>query len=195
MTAWYAVAFASIFATNLLPAFGPPTWALLVFFSFNGNLRIAPLVIGGALCSAAGRYLLALASRHFRERFSARRRENLERTHDLLLEHRRSSLGGLGLFLLSPLPSAQLFVGAGFLRLPLVPLTGAFFAGRLVSYTLYLGGATLAYQALGDTLTDSFTSPTGIALQIALVFAIVALVEVDWAGLLERRRDKRGDAP
>lgn len=190
-TGWYAVAFASIFATNLLPAFGPPTWALLVFFTLNGDLAIAPMVVGGAICSAAGRYLLALASWHFRDRFSPERRENLQRTHDLLLEHRRGALGGLGLFLLSPLPSAQLFVAAGLLRLPLVPLTAAFFAGRLISYTVYLGGATLAYQALGDTLTDSFTSPAGIAIQVLLVVALVALVEVDWAALATRRARRR----
>lgn len=32
------VALAVVFAVNLLPAFGPPTWAVLVFFSLDFDL-------------------------------------------------------------------------------------------------------------------------------------------------------------
>lgn len=181
------MAVTAIFATNLLPAFGPPTWALLVFFKFNGDLALAPLVIGGAVASSSGRYLLARGTRHFRGHFSTDRVEHLEDARVLLTEHRAAAAGGLGLFLISPLPSAQLFVAAGLLGVALVPLTLAFFLGRLVSYSLYLGGATLAYDSIGDTLTDSFTSLPGIALQLALIAGVVALVEVDWAGRLTAR--------
>jgi hypothetical protein len=38
----YLVAFACIFGVNLLPAFAPPTWALLVFFKLNSDLAAVP---------------------------------------------------------------------------------------------------------------------------------------------------------
>lgn len=186
-SAYFLMAITAIFATNLLPAFGPPTWALLVFFKFNGNLPIAPLVVLGAVASTSGRYLLARGSHHFRGRFSAERVEHLEDARTLLTGHRAAAAGGLGLFVLSPLPSAQLFVAAGLLGVALVPLSAAFLIGRVVSYSLYLGGATLAYDSIGETLTDTFTSTTGVTVQLALIAGVVMLVEVDWAGRLTSR--------
>lgn len=182
MDGWvaYVVTFGAIFATNLMPAFGPPTWTLLVFFKFNTDLPLATLVIGGALASSLGRFVLASASRRFRHRFSEERLARLEHEREVLERDRRYAIGGLAVFLLSPLPSAQLFVAAGLLGTKLVQLTIAFFLGRLVSYTIYLGGATLAEERLGDAIVDSMTSPAGIAAQLVLVAAIVALVEFDW---------------
>lgn len=190
----YVVAFGAIFATNLMPAFGPPTWTLLVFFKFNTDLPMAALVVGGALASASGRFLLASASRRFRHRFSEERLARLEREREVLERDRRWAIGGLAVFLLSPLPSAQLFVAAGLLGTKLVQLTVAFFLGRLVSYTLYLGGATLAEESLGDAIVDSLTSPTGIAAQVVLLAGIVALVELDWTRWLPQgRKPPRND--
>ena len=34
-----------VFGVNLLPAFGPPTWAVLVFFRLNSQLAAVPLVL------------------------------------------------------------------------------------------------------------------------------------------------------
>jgi membrane protein YqaA with SNARE-associated domain len=190
----YLLALAAIFAVNLLPAFGPPTWALLVFFKLNSDLPAVALVLGGALAAAGGRLVLALGSQALRGRFSPERLEHLAAAERLLTGDRRRAAGGLALFALSPVPSAQLFVAAGLLSVPLIPLTAVFFGGRLVSYSLYAAGAALAADSLGDTLTRAFTSPAGIALQVAMLAGLVALVRVDWATLVERRRARRADA-
>jgi hypothetical protein len=182
----YLIAFGCIFAVNLLPAFGPPTWALLVFFRFNSDLAAVPLVLGGAVAAATGRLLLAQASRHLRGRFSTRRLENLDAARCVLTDRPRA-FGGLALFALSPVPSAQLFVAAGLLAVPLVGLTCAFFAGRLVSYALYVSGASLVKGSLKQLVTDAFSSPLGIALQVAMLLGVVALVRIDWAKLLAGR--------
>ena len=186
MTDWLLVA-GCIFAVNLLPAFGPPTWAVLVFFRLNSDLPAVPLVLIGALAAATGRLVLAATTRHFRSRFSAERRANLEAAEELLVGSRRKAVAGLGLFALSPVPSAQLFVAAGLLTVPLVPLTAAFFAGRLVSYSLYVGAASAAKESLGSVLDDAFASPWGIALQLVMLGGLVALLRVDWVKLLRRR--------
>src|SRR5260370_444289 len=55
---------AVVFGVNLLPVFGPPTWALLVFFRFRYPEIPAPaLIVAGAVAAASGRLLLALAPR------------------------------------------------------------------------------------------------------------------------------------
>ena len=187
----WLVALGTIFGINLLPAFGPPTWAVLVFFRLNSELPAVPLVLLGALAAALGRLVLAATARHFRSRFSAERRENLEAAEELLVGSRGKAVAGLGLFALSPVPSAQLFVAAGLLTVPLVPLTAAFFAGRLVSYSLYVGAATAAGNSLSSVLGDAIGSPMGIALQVGMLAGLVLLLRFDWAGMLRRRSSGR----
>lgn len=105
-----AVAVGVVFAVNLLPAFGPPTWAVLVFFSLQFDLPAVPLVLFGALAAASGRFLLASGARRLRPRLSAARLAHLSHTQDEISANRVRAAAGLGLFALSPVPSGQLFV-------------------------------------------------------------------------------------
>ena len=169
------VAIGVVFAVNLLPAFGPPTWAVLVFFSLDFDLPAVPLVLGGALAAAAGRFVLANASRRLRPRLSVARVEHLDRAQAALSANRLRTAAGLGLFAISPVPSGQLFVGAGLMTVPLLPLTAAFFAGRLISYSIYVSAASIAEKNLGSLLLDALTSPLGMALQIAMLIGLAVL--------------------
>jgi hypothetical protein len=56
-----------------------------------------------------------------------------------------------------------------------------------VSYSLYVGAASAAAASMGSILTDAFSSPLGVALQIVMLAALVLLVRVDWAARLQRR--------
>ena len=78
-------------------------------------------------------------------------------------------------------------MGAGLLKVPLVPLTAAFFAGRLVSYSLYVGAASLADESLREIFAASVTSPLGIAPQLGMLVLLVLLVRLDWVRILGRR--------
>lgn len=175
VAAQMAIALGVVFAVNLLPAFGPPTWALLVFFSLDFDLPAAPLVLGGAVVAALGRFTLANGARKLRSRFSSARLANLDRTQTALTADRTRTLGGLALFAVSPLPSGQLFTAAGLMTIPLVPLTAAFFAGRLVSYTVYVSVASVAERNLGSLVLDSLTSPLGVALQLLMLIGVALL--------------------
>jgi membrane protein YqaA with SNARE-associated domain len=182
-----------VFAVNLMPAFGPPTWAVLVFFRLQSHVPAVPLVLFGAVAAACGRYLLARGSRHFRGRLSPKRVESLNAVQGVVAGSRGRALAGLGLFALSPLPSAQLFVGAGLLGVSLLPLTAAFFAGRLVSYSIYVGAASAAHHSLGSIFGKALLSPWGVALQVAMLVALVVLLRVDWAKLIARRAGTKGE--
>lgn len=183
----YLIAVGVIFAVNLLPAFGPPTWSVLVFFTLDFDLAPVAIVPAGAIAAASGRLVLATATRRLRGRFSAERRDNLAAAEEALTANRSRAVVGLGLFALSPVPSAQLFIAAGLLEVRLLPLTAAFFAGRLVSYSIYVGAASVASDNLGEIVRDSLTSPLGIALQVLMLAGLVALVRIDWRRVLGRR--------
>ncbi|MEO9121012.1 MAG: hypothetical protein ABI355_18250 [Solirubrobacteraceae bacterium] len=178
----------AVFGVNLLPAFGPPTWAVLVFFRLQSNLDAVPLVLVGALAAASGRLVLAFASRRFRNRLSSKRLESLEAARDVVAGGPKRAAAGLGLFALSPLPSAQLFVAAGLVAAPIVPLTAAFFAGRLISYSIYVTAASAAKHSLGSIIQNSFTSPAGIALQLAMLAGLVMLLRIDWARIITHHK-------
>lgn len=189
-----AAAIAVVFVVNLLPAFGPPTWAVLVFFRLNYDVPAVPLILLGALAAALGRLTLAMATRHFRGRLPAEKRKNLEAAQETLVGTRGRAFAGLSLFALSPIPSAQLFVAAGLLTVPLVPLTAAFFAGRLVSYAIYVTAASVAAASLGDVFQKAIASPLGIALQIVMLGLLVALYRVDWVRIANRHRSGTSSA-
>jgi membrane protein YqaA with SNARE-associated domain len=182
----YLIAVAVVFAVNLLPAFGPPTWSVLVLFQLNFDLAPALIVPLGALAAASGRLVLASGARRLRGRFSADRLASLAAAEQALTANRSRALAGLGLFALSPVPSAQLFVAAGLLQVPLLPLTAAFFGGRLVSYSIYVGAAEAVSDSFGEIVGDSLTSPVGIGLQVLMLAGLVALVRVDWRRVVSR---------
>jgi membrane protein YqaA with SNARE-associated domain len=183
----YVVAFAIIFGLNLLPAFSPPTWAVVVFLSLNFELEPAPLVPGAAVAATLGRVVLALGSRRVRGWFSERRLASLAAARDALARSPGRLWGTVAFFFISPLPSSQLFVAAGLLNLPIRSLTLAFFSGRVITYALYLKGAKLVRESFGDVLLEAVRSPVGLALQLGTVVALGLLFAVDWTRVLKRR--------
>lgn len=182
----YLALFAVVFGINLLPAFGPPTWAVLVYTRLHWHLNPVALVLMGAVAATSGRYLLARGARHFKGRMPARMKDNLEDAHSLIEQRKAGALALFGVFVVSPLPSAQLFLAAGLLDLPLGLLTIAFFLGRLVSYSIYVAVATLADRQLGTVLSQVFGSPWSIALQVLLLVAVCVLPFINWRRLLDR---------
>jgi uncharacterized membrane protein YdjX (TVP38/TMEM64 family) len=174
--------FAIVFGVNLLPAFGPPTWAVLVLYVLNTNLHPALLIPVAALAAASGRLLLALAFRLLGNRLPKKYRGNLAAAKTALEKNKRNAILALVLFALSPVPSAQLFEAAGLAGIRLLPFTLAFFVGRTISYSIYVfTAAGLRATSLGDTFREAITSPWGIALQVAMLIGLVLFARIDWA--------------
>ena len=180
-----------VLGVNVLPAFGPPTWALLVLFHLHWHLAPVPLIVVGALSAASGRLLLAAATARLQGRLSETRRARIARLGATVQQHKTSAVAGLALFALSPVPSGQLFVAAGLLRLRIRPLTLAFFAGRVVSYSLYLTAAQVAERSFGDVVLASMRSPLALGLQAAFLATVTALPLVDWSALRKRGATRR----
>lgn len=177
----------AVIGINLLPAFAPPTWAVLVYFRLADDLPIAATVVVGALSASLGRYGLAAAFRRFGARLPASRRENLEAL-GTTLSSTRGLLGSLLLFAVSPVPSNTLFEAAGLARVRLGPLLAAFCAGRLLSYSVYLTAASKAEGKVRDVISQGFTSPQAIALGLGGIVLLVVMVRIDWIEVIDRVR-------
>jgi membrane protein YqaA with SNARE-associated domain len=166
---------------NLMPAFAPPTWAVLVLFSLNTDLHPLLIVAVGAVFAGTGRYLLARATGLLRNHIPAKSIHNLEAAQSLLTKNNSRRFLTIGMFVISPLPSAQLFEAAGLMGVRLLPLTLAFFSGRIVTYNFYVFGATeLKLHGIGELITKEFTSIWAILFQILMIASVVLLTKVDW---------------
>jgi uncharacterized membrane protein YdjX (TVP38/TMEM64 family) len=184
--------FAIVFGVNLLPAFGPPTWAVLVLYVLNTSIHPALLIPVAALAAASGRFLLALAFRLLGNRLPKKYRGNLAAAKAAMEKNRRNAILALGLFALSPVPSAQLFEAAGLAGVRLLPFTLAFFVGRTISYSIYVfTAAGLRATSLGDTFKEAITSPWGIALQVAMLIGLVLFARIDWAKWLGGKKKRK----
>jgi uncharacterized membrane protein YdjX (TVP38/TMEM64 family) len=177
----YLILFAIVLGINLMPAFGPPTWTILVLYALNGELSAPPLILTAALAAALGRFLLAHGFRLLGGRLPARYRRNLGAARKAIEKNRRNAILALGLFALSPVPSAQLFEAAGLAGVRLLPFTAAFFCGRAISYSIYVfTAAEIRESSVGDAFRHALTSPVGIAIQLAMIAALVAFARIDW---------------
>jgi len=177
----YLLLMAIVFGVAVIPVFGPPVWIVLVVAKFRWNLNPVLLVGLGVVASTAGRSTLSRVARHL-ERFVPRRaKENLEAASNYIESHRGGIFALLAVFVVSPLPSGQLFVAAGILRIRMLPITLAYAAGRLVSYSLYVAGATVAQYSAGDVIGKMWGKPWMIVVQILLAAGVVALPFIPWS--------------
>jgi uncharacterized membrane protein YdjX (TVP38/TMEM64 family) len=187
----YLILFLIVLGINLMPAFGPPTWSIIAIYGLNSNLPIVWIVLIGAVAAAFGRFLLAQGFRRLGGRLPERQRHNLAAARAALEARRRNVVLALGLFALSPLPSAQLFEAAGLARVRLLGFTAAFFVGRTVSYSIYAASAKgIRGSRIGDVFADTLASPWGIGLQLVMIAILVAFAQIDWQRLLDRRRKR-----
>lgn len=187
----YLILFLIVFGINLLPAFGPPTWSIIVFYGLNSDLPTPLIVTISALAAATGRLLLGHGFRFFGDYLPDKQRRNLAAAGQALESRRRNMVLGLGLFAMSPLPSAQLFAAAGLANVRLLNFTIAFFAGRLISYSVYAATAKgLRGTSVGEAFAATLENPWGIALQIGMIALLVLVAQIDWSRFLSKITDQ-----
>jgi len=178
----YLLAAIVILVVNTLPAFAPPTWAILVYFSLRYELNPVALVLIGVTFAVSGRAILAYTFRGIRRWLPKKYVANMENIGVYIDGHSRRAMGLLALFFLSPVSSAQLFEAAGIIKnIALKPLLAAFAGGRLISYSVYVSGAAaLSETSLGEILKRELTSPKAIIIQVLLIIGLIALGNIKW---------------
>ena len=178
----YLALIAIVLLINSLPAFAPPTWAILIFFVIHYDSNPVLLVILGVISSTTGRAFLAWYFRKFAHLIPTRYSRNMEYAGRYLEASPEKKYAVLALFLISPISSAQLFEAAGLMKtVALKPLLAAFAAGRTFSYSTYVTGATVvASSSIGDVVVKQLKSPWAISVQVAMILGLVLLGSIDW---------------
>lgn len=179
----YLVVVAVIFGVNLLPAFGPPTRALLVFSSqqpcvtrASGRSSARSLRPAADCCWQWRSAVCVVASARHAAATSRRPARSCNATA-------RGLLPGWACSPCHPFPPRNCSRQPASSGVSLLPLTAAFFTGRLVSYSACMAGASAAKNtSAGALIVSSLTSPWGIALQALLLVGVIGLTRIDWLG-------------
>lgn len=180
------IAYLLDFVTNIIPLFMPPTWLLLSFFRIHYGLPVWLLAPGGAVCSTAGRCVLALISRHLGTHFlPEKERKNVTDLGEFI-RHKKLSFIGVLFYAFGPIPSSHLFIAAGLAKLNLKVVAAAFFLGRLVSYTVLVTGAGAVGGQLFPLFKKQFGSWVAYATAAIAVLFVIALVKINWREVLGR---------
>lgn len=196
--AWLLVAWALALGINFVPAFMPPTWAVLATFHVaRPGIPLLALTVGGAAMSAVGRLVLALVSRRAGRAPPDGDRENAEALSDFLARHGRWSLVIAFAYCLGPFPSNPLFIAAGMGKMRLPTLGVVFFASRAIADTAWVWLAARASRSLGETFEGIFTSWQPLVLQLLALVAVVLIFRLPWARWLGhgRRRFSKTHRP
>ena len=176
-----------VFLCNLMPIMAPPTWSVLAYYVITHNIHTYEAVIVGAIAAASGRLLLAVLTGKVGRFLPQKIRDNLFDAGIVIESQREKKWATIALFIVSPLPSAQLFEAAGLMRVNLAKLTLAFFSGRIITYSIYASGASsLKSTSLGETLREAFTSPYAWIFQLISIGLLVLIAKIDWKKLLFR---------
>ena len=175
-----------VFLCNLAPLLAPPTWSIIVYFLITREMNPALAVMVAAIAAGTGRYLLALGTRLLRNYIPEIARKNLYDAGLVFDENHKRRFGLIALFIVSPLPSAQLFEAAGLMHLNLKRLTLAFFSGRIITYSFYAATAsTIKTTDFGKLLTDALRSPYAWALNLISISLIYLIAKIDWKRFLK----------
>lgn len=169
------------FVINVVPAFMPPTWAVLAVFHVTTDVPLLPLTVGGAAASALGRMLLALGAGRLRGVLPESDVENATALGSFVNRHPAWRLLIVFLYCLAPMPSNPIFIAAGIGRVPLLPVTAAFFISRVIADTFWVWTAGAVSHSTAGVFMESLTSLQAIAFQVAALCLVVLVLRLPWA--------------
>lgn len=183
--------FLVVLALNLLPAFAPPTWVVLSFFSYKfPDNDIAMLALVGATAATLGRVILAKSARSLvrGKLLSPETRQNIDAIKDKLQGKQTLTAGVCLFYAFSPLPSNYLFIAYGLTTLELRLLALPFFLGRLIGYNFWAHLGSAAAHKLAIEAPHEYMSAYFIAVQVVCLGLIYLFTRIDWQCLLEKRK-------
>jgi membrane protein YqaA with SNARE-associated domain len=187
-TLGYLGVFALVFVLNVIPAFVPPSWAVLslIYLLYPQYFSPLPLALIGCIASTLGRFILSYIGTASRAIMGETRKESLT---DLRKTIESNKAGGFLLSLavaLSPLPSNMYFIMIGVMKYQVIEVFLGFTLGRFISYLLLVSLVKVAAHSFRQLFRNEFYAVTIIDL-IALA-SVFILAIIDWHKLIEERR-------
>lgn len=183
----YVVLASIVLGMNVVPAFMPPTWAVLAFFVAKYDLNLLLVVLLGASCATMGRVVLATISRrYFRKFFSSESQQNYASVGEYLNTHQHITIPLVLIYAFFPVPSNHVYIAAGLAKARIKIIAASFFVGRLISYTFWVK----LTQKLSDNLVDIFSHHYSQAGSVVVELAGLALLyfigKIAWKKFLKR---------
>lgn len=174
----YLNLFIVVALVGLIPAFGPPSWIFAVYFYHKYSLSFLAVVLITAITTTLSRVLLGYLTRFLRGLIPVRLINNLNYAQELLEKRKQGLRFAFGLFVFSPLPSAQLFEAAGLLKANLLSLGFWFMLGRVVSTSFYLFLSKAVEGSIKDVWRAGLTSPWAFTAEIVGIIMILGLLNI-----------------
>jgi len=173
-----------IFIFNVIPAFMPPTWAVLSAFYISTPQNIFALVILGVTASTCGRFALAKLSEKVTSKFASREKKKEFDAIGHKLEGKAfQKFIFTFIYALSPLPSNALFIAFGATKTKLREVLVGFFIGRFLSYLFLIFTTKQVFSSLEATAQGAGTLGT-IMVEVIGLIAIVGFFFIDWNKLI-----------
>lgn len=165
-----------------------PAFTIMIYLQVHYHLEVWAVLFLGVAGSILGRYLLTLYIPLLSGRFF-----NTSKNEDVqfLGEHLKSkgwqSQAVIVAYSLLPLPTTPLFLAAGMARIRPLYIIPAFFVGKLSSDSVAVAMGKYASQNLGSLRSTalSWQSIAGLAASLLL---LLALLFIDWRGLIQQRK-------
>lgn len=175
-----------IFIVNVMPAFMPPTWAILSYFTIKYDLALLPTILIGVICAVAGRVVLYFLAAHLLRRFLSKGTlANFDSLRNYLSSREKITLPFIFAYAFSPIPSNQLFIVAGLTHFNIKLLTFSFFVGRLLSYSFWVGLANTASNTLEEIFAEHFTRTTSIIIEVIGITFLILVSRINWKRFLK----------
>lgn len=184
----YIILAVFVLGINVVPAFMPPTWTILVFFFLTYHLLPVPVVIIGAVFATLGRIALYFLSKYqIVKILPEKSKKNMEFLGKYFYENKKITVPALLIYAFMPVPSNQAYIAAGLAKVHIKIVATLFFCGRLISYSSWILTAHLANSTLSDVFKSYFSKGNVIILEL-LGFGIIYLIStINWARILKRR--------
>jgi len=173
-----------IFLANIIPAFMPPSWAILSAFYISSPQNIFALILIGVTASTCGRFALAKLSGKVTSKFaSASKKKEFDAIGAKLEGKAFQKFIFTFIYALSPLPSNALFIAFGATKTRMREVLAGFFIGRFISYLFLVFTTNQVFSSLEATAQGAGTLGT-IMVEVIGVIAIVGFFFVDWNKLI-----------
>lgn len=178
-----------VLVMNIVPAFMPPTWTILVFFFLSYHLLPVPVVIIGALSATIGRVILYFIARtHFARFLPKSSRENLGAFGKYFYTHKHITIPALFIYAFLPIPSNQVYIATGLARINIRLIASVFFIGRLISYGSWIATAHLASNSLEHIFINHFSRTQALVADVLGFVLIYLLSRVGWKKILKTKK-------
>lgn len=182
----YLLLASTVLGMNVIPAFMPPTWAVLAFFVTKYDLPLLPVVLIGACFATLGRIILAQGAGYFRKFLPTDSKANYSSIGEYLNKHKSLTIPLVVTYAFLPIPSNHVFIAAGLAKMKIQILAGSFLVGRLISYTFWVSLTQRLSDNLEDIFSSHFSKIGSIGLEIVGLLFLYFIGKIAWRKILKR---------